>query len=132
LRIWSFFVQLAVAIPAAVAVIIPDDATVTLYILAIVGVALLALWWLINANYVKARAAAQGARRAALLFLNGIEYGLMLSKAAMRQDKESVRGFSAEVLFKYGYVAKDIGREHTKLIQNYLSQKKHPVRDCPR
>jgi hypothetical protein len=49
LRVWLFILQLLVAIPAAISVVIPDDAKLTLYLLAIAGVALLALWWVVRA-----------------------------------------------------------------------------------
>jgi hypothetical protein len=66
-RVALFFVQLAVAVPAAVSVVIPDNYHEAVYALAIVGALFLALWWVINGVYVKSRSAAQAARRAALL-----------------------------------------------------------------
>ncbi len=64
-RIWLFFVQLAIAVPAAASVVITD--AFWTYVLAIVGVALLVIWWALNASYSAARNAAHSARRAALL-----------------------------------------------------------------
>jgi hypothetical protein len=55
LRIALFFVQLAVALPGAISVVVPDDHKVALYI---VGVALLIAWWVLNDRYVRARSRA--------------------------------------------------------------------------
>jgi hypothetical protein len=44
LRVWLFFIQLAVALPGAISVIVPDDHKVALYVLALAGVALLIAW----------------------------------------------------------------------------------------
>lgn len=60
-----FFVQLLIAVPAAVSVVV-TDAIIT-YILAIIGVALLVVWWALNVSYTAARSAAHSARRAALI-----------------------------------------------------------------
>jgi hypothetical protein len=67
LRVALFFVQFAVAVPGAISILIPDDEKLTLYVLAIVGGRLLGLWWVVNGRYIRARSAAQAARRAAVL-----------------------------------------------------------------
>lgn len=64
-RVWLFFVQLAIALPAAISVVVTD--AVWTYALAIFGVAILIIWWALNASYMAARNAAHSARRAALL-----------------------------------------------------------------
>ncbi|PPQ16627.1 hypothetical protein CV770_25250 [Bradyrhizobium sp. AC87j1] len=97
LRVALFFVQLAVAIPAAVSVVIPDDAKVTLYVLAIFGAGLLAVWWVLNRWYVNARSAAQAARRAGLL-LGGLNEPLSPSEVQSLRDRFTI---SAEQAAKY-------------------------------
>lgn len=57
--------QLAIALPAAISVVVVD--AFWTYVLAIVGVALLIVWWALNTSYMAARNAAHAARRAALL-----------------------------------------------------------------
>ncbi len=89
LRVWLFIVQLAVAVPAAVSVVIPDDSKVTLYILAIVGAALLLVWWLLNSLYVAAQSAAQAARRGTLL-LGGLNQPLSASEIQSLRERFTV------------------------------------------
>ena len=79
LRNWMFVMQLAVAVPGAVSVVVPDDAKVTLYVLAIVGAALLGIWWILSGFYELASSAAQAARRGALL-LGGSELSVVLKR----------------------------------------------------
>jgi len=67
LRVWLFFLQLATAVPAAVAVLIPDHYGDALYWLAVAGAVLLLVWWFVNGRYTRIRNAAQIARRGALL-----------------------------------------------------------------
>lgn len=64
-RVWLFFMQLAIAVPAAVSVVVVD--AFWTYVLAVIGVALLIIWWALNTSYMAARNAAHAARRAALL-----------------------------------------------------------------
>ncbi|MET3897008.1 ABC-type multidrug transport system fused ATPase/permease subunit [Devosia sp. UYZn731] len=65
LRVWLFFLQLLLAVPAALSVVIVDETW--LYALAIAGGIGLVVWWLISIQYEKSRSAAQTARRASLL-----------------------------------------------------------------
>ncbi len=65
LRIWLFFLQLLLALPAALSVVIVDETW--LYGLAILGGVGLIIWWLISLRYDRSRTAAQTARRASLL-----------------------------------------------------------------
>ncbi|MFC0220185.1 hypothetical protein ACFFJ7_17495 [Pseudochelatococcus lubricantis] len=65
LRVWLFFVQLAVAVPGAASVVADDK--LILYVLAIAGAVLAVAWWVLNSLYTAARDAAQSARRATLL-----------------------------------------------------------------
>src|SRR5690349_16233451 len=85
LRKWLFGLQLAAALPAAISVVVPDTAKVLIYALAIVGGLLLVAWCLVNYFYVKARSAANAARRGALL-LGGLDQPLSTSEI------ESLRG----------------------------------------
>src|SRR5258705_10993812 len=78
LRIALFLIQLAVALPGALSVVIPNDSKIALYILAIIGAALLVIWWIVNGLYVSARSAAQAGLRAALL-LGGLDQPLSAS-----------------------------------------------------
>jgi hypothetical protein len=89
LRVWLFFIQLAVALPGAISVIVPDDHKVTLYILALVGIALLIAWWVLNDKYVRARSAAQGARRASVL-IGGLGQGLSVSEIQSLRNRFTV------------------------------------------
>ncbi|WP_461319747.1 hypothetical protein [Bradyrhizobium barranii] len=89
LRVWLFFVQLAVAVPGAVSVVIPDNYHVTLYILAIFGAALLLVWWLLSSLYVSAQSAAQAARRGALL-LGGLAQPLSPSEILSLRERFTV------------------------------------------
>ena len=65
LRVWLFFIQLLVAVPAALSVVIVNETC--LYVLAILGAVLLVAWWVVSLQYEKSREAAQAARRASLL-----------------------------------------------------------------
>lgn len=65
LRVWLFFLQLLLAVPAALSVVIVDETW--LYVLAILGAVLLVAWWVVSILYEKSREAAQTARRASLL-----------------------------------------------------------------
>lgn len=104
LRIWLFFGQLAVALPGAISVIVPDDHKITLYVLAIVGVALLVTWWVLNDRYVRARSAAQGARRASVL-LGGLGQALSLSETQSLRKRFTVKESEAEKAEKADYYA---------------------------
>jgi hypothetical protein len=65
LRIGLFVLQLMLAVPAALSVVIADETS--LYALAIFGGVGLTVWWLISLRYDRSRNAAQTARRASLL-----------------------------------------------------------------
>lgn len=104
LRIWLFAVQLAVAVPAAVSVVIPDDAKVTLYVLAVLGAALLVVWWVLNGRYVAARSAAQAARRGALL-LGGLNEVLSPSEVQSLRGRFTVNAAEAAAAEKPDYYA---------------------------
>jgi hypothetical protein len=62
-----FALQLLAALPAAISVVVPDTERTMIYGLAIVGGLLLIAWCTVNFFYVKARSAANAARRGALL-----------------------------------------------------------------
>lgn len=95
LRIALFFLQLVVALPGAISVVVPDDAKIALYVLAIVGVALLGAWWVVNGLYVSARSAAQGALRAALL-TGGLAQPLSASAVQSLRERFTVSTAEAE------------------------------------
>lgn len=65
LRVWLFALQLLVAVPVALSVVIVDETW--LYVLAILGAVFLVAWWVVSLQYEKSREAAQTARRASLL-----------------------------------------------------------------
>ena len=79
LRKWLFGLQLAAALPAAVSVVVPDTEKNLIYGLAVSGGVLLVGWCLVNYFYVKARSAANAARRGVLL-LGGLEQSLSTSE----------------------------------------------------
>jgi hypothetical protein len=89
LRVGLFFVQLAAAVPAAVAVLIPDHYGDVLYWLAFAGALLLVVWWFLKGHYTRIRTAAQAARRGALL-LGGLNEplspGEMLEESAFYSE----------------------------------------------
>jgi hypothetical protein len=104
LRIASFFIQLAVAVPGAISVVIPDDWKITLYILAIFGVALLAIWWVVNGLYFSARSAAQAALRGALL-LGGLDQPLSAGAIQSLRERFTVSADLANANEKADYYA---------------------------
>jgi hypothetical protein len=104
LRIALFLLQLAVAIPAAVSVVIPDDEKKTLYVLAIVGALLLGLWWIVNGWYARARSAAEAARRGALL-LGGLDQPLSPLEIQSLRERFTVSGEKAKECEKADYYA---------------------------
>jgi hypothetical protein len=89
LRVWLFVLQLAAAIPAAVAVVIPDHYGDALYWLALAGAVLLVLWWIVNGRYTRVRDAAQAARRGALL-LGGLNEPLSAGEVEALRDRFTV------------------------------------------
>lgn len=102
LRVYLFFVQLAVAIPGAISVVV--DHKLTLYILAILGAVLLVAWWVLNIYYTAARDAAQSARRAALL-LGGLERPLSAHAILSLKEKLTVTAEKAKLFEKADYYA---------------------------
>jgi cyanate permease len=63
LRVALFVLQLATALPAAIAVVIPDHYSDVLYWLAGIGALLLLVWWWVNGRYTRVRNAGQGRDR---------------------------------------------------------------------
>jgi hypothetical protein len=94
-RVVLFFLQLAAAVPTAVAVLIPDRYADTLYWLAIAGAILLALWWFVNGDYVRVRDAAHAARRAALL-LGGLNEPLSPGEVQALRERLTVSAAEAK------------------------------------
>ena len=107
LRVALFFLQLLVAIPAAVSVVIPDNYHKTLYALAISGGLLLAVWWAVNAAYVKSRSAAQAARRAALL-TGGLAEPLSPTEISSLHERFTVDTKKAKKFEKADYYASNL------------------------
>jgi hypothetical protein len=104
LRIWLFFVQLAAAIPPAVSVLVPDHQKVALYWLAIIAAGLLVAWWVLNGFYVRIGAAAQAARRGALL-LGGLNEPLSPSEIQSLRERLTVTAQQAAKCEKADYYA---------------------------
>lgn len=102
LRVVLFFVQLAVAVPGAASVLVPDSKTFLLYVLAILSAALLFVWWVLNGMYTRARAAAQAARRAALL-LGGLADPLSPSEVQSLRERFTVTAAAARKCEKADY-----------------------------
>jgi hypothetical protein len=95
LRLKLFFLQLAAAVPAAVAVLIPDHYADALYWLAGAGAVLLIAWWFVNGRYRRIQNAAQAARRGALL-LGGLNQSLSPSEAAALRERFTVKAAEAQ------------------------------------
>jgi hypothetical protein len=104
LRVALLFLQLAVAVPAAVSVVIPDNYHGTLYTLAILGALLLGLWWVVNGSYGKSRSAAQAARRAALL-TGGLAEPLSPTEISILRERFTVSTKKAKESEKGDYYA---------------------------
>jgi hypothetical protein len=102
LRVWLFAVQLSVAVPGAISVVVDDK--IILYILAILGAALLFTWWALSRLYTDARDAAQSARRAALL-LGGLQQPLSASAILSLKEKLTVTAEKAKKFEKSDYYA---------------------------
>jgi len=94
LRVALFFVQLAVALPLAISVVVPDHEKVLLYWLALLSGGLLIVWWVLNGYYIKARAAGQTALRGALL-LGGLGQQLSASEVQSLRERLTVRAEDA-------------------------------------
>lgn len=101
-RGWLFFLQLAVAVPAAASVVVTHDRWV--YALAILGVLLLVLWWIVFTLYQNTRNAAQSARRAALL-IGGLGGELSPDEVLAFQNKMTVSEQEADRHQKADYYA---------------------------
>lgn len=95
LRKWLFGLQLAAAMPAAISVVVPDSEKNLIYGLAIAGGALLIAWCAVNYFYVKARSAANAARRGALL-LGGLGQQLSTSEIQSLRGRFTVASTDAK------------------------------------
>jgi hypothetical protein len=95
LRVWLFVLQLLVALPAAVAVVIPDHQSDVLYWLAVVGALLLLIWWVVNGHYTRVGKAAQAARRAAML-LGGLDEPLSPAEVQTLRERFTVSAAEAQ------------------------------------
>jgi hypothetical protein len=104
LRVGLFFLQLAAAVPAAVAVLIPDRYGDALYWLAGAGAVLLVVWWFVNGRYTRIRTAAQAARRGALL-LGGLNEPLSPGEVEALRERFTVSGAAAAKCEKAAYYA---------------------------
>lgn len=102
LRTWLLATQFAVALPAAISVFF-DNGSI-LYYLAVIGAALLVVWWLLDGSYQAHRTAAENARRAALV-VGGL--GQPLSSEALLHIEESflVTEDAAKAAMMPGYFA---------------------------
>lgn len=104
LRLWLFWLQLAAAVPAALAVLIPDRYRDALYWLAAAGAVLLLVWWLVNGRYSRIRNAAEAARRGALL-LGGLNEPLSPGEVQALQERFTVNTVEAQKYEKADYYA---------------------------
>lgn len=104
LRVWLFLLQLAAAIPAAVAVLVADSHNELLYWLAFAGAVLVIAWWFLNGHYDRARKAAQAARRAALL-LGGLNATLSPGEVQALRGCFTVNAAEAQKFEKEDYYA---------------------------
>jgi hypothetical protein len=104
LRLWQLFLQFAAAVPAAVAVVIPDHYSDALYWLAILSAALLLLWWFVNARYTRIRNAGQAALRGALL-LGGLNEPLSPAEVQALKEKFTVKPSEGTAAEKADYYA---------------------------
>jgi hypothetical protein len=104
LRVWLFCLQLLAAVPAAVAVLIPDHYSDALYWLAAAGAVLLLVWWLVNGRYMRIRNAAQAARRGALL-LGGLNEALSPGEIQGLRERFTVSAAEAQKCEKADFYA---------------------------
>ena len=89
LRIWQFVIQLLIAVPAAISVVVTDNTGS--YILGIIGAALLVAWVVVNTIYLSERSAAHTARRAALL-AGGLTQPFSAATVLRAWDKTAAEG----------------------------------------
>jgi hypothetical protein len=104
LRVWLFFLQLLAAVPAAVALLIPDRYGDALYWLALLGALLLLVWWFVNGLYTRRRNAAQAARRAAVL-LGGLNESFSPGEVQALTERFTVSAAEAQKFEKPDYYA---------------------------
>src|SRR5438270_678927 len=104
LRVWLFFLQLAAAVPAAFAVLVPDSDSDGLYWLAGSGAILLIGWWFLNGRYARVRNAAQSARRGALL-LGGLNESLSPGEIEALRERFTIEATEAAAKEKPDYYA---------------------------
>jgi hypothetical protein len=95
LRKWLFALQLAAALPAAAAVVVPDTEKVLIYVLAVFAGVLLIAWCVINYFYLRTRSAANAARRGALL-LGGLDRPLSTSEIQSLRGRFTVNSVQAK------------------------------------
>jgi hypothetical protein len=85
-RVALFVLQLAAAVPAAIAVVVPDRNSVTLYWLAGIGAVPLLVWWWVD-QYSRVRNAGHAALR-----------GALLRKPTLRASHRAARDLGASVV----------------------------------
>lgn len=102
LRIWQFVIQLLIAVPAAISVVVTDNTGS--YILGIIGAALLVAWVVVNTIYLSERSAAHTARRAALL-AGGLTQPFSAATVLSLQDRMKVSAATARGFEKADYYA---------------------------
>lgn len=105
-RKWLLGLQLVAALPAAISVVVPDTEKVLIYGLAIAGGVLLLAWCIVNYFYVKARSAANAARRGALL-LGGLDQPLSTSAIQSLRGRFTVDSAEAKKSEDPNYYATD-------------------------
>ncbi|WP_439365952.1 hypothetical protein ACNJYD_08445 [Bradyrhizobium sp. DASA03005] len=115
-RLWLFLLQLLAAVPAAIAVLIPDHYGDLLYALAFFSIALSALWWFVNTQYTRIRGAGQAALRGALL-LGGLNETLSPSEAQALHERFTVKDSEAERCEKADYYTTKLEPDPARLGQ---------------
>lgn len=95
LRKWLFALQLTAALPAAISIVVPDTERVLIYALAVVAGILLVAWCVVNYFYLRARSAANAARRGALL-LGGLAQPLSTSEIQSLRGRFTVNSAQAQ------------------------------------
>ena len=104
LRIWQFSIQIAIAVPAALSVVITSS--FGSYALAIAGVILLGVWWLVTNSYTEWRNGAHAARRAALI-AGGVAKPFTPSAILNLTGKMKVTQHDAVAAQKHDYYASE-------------------------
>ena len=114
LRIWLFFAQLLVAIPAAISVVVENGAL--LYWLALAGALLAIAYWALQASYRRFREGAQVARRAGLI-ANGLGGSFSAAETRELRQKFAVTEGVASGCLNPEYYASELQPGYARLAE---------------